>query len=213
MYFYKLTADNGGAPCVQDGLLSLAICKPMIRVKAKRGDVIFGFAANSLDPNNPLIYIARISDNISKGAYYREHKFTRRGDCIYRWRKGHFERRKDAKYHVDERHLAHDLGMAPDYNRANVLLSDDFRYFGGAGVAEYKSRYPVIRFAVEHLGRGQRVNHPTELRDQLRELEQQVWKETQQKIMGKPSSDPPSDFQHGVCHRSRSCGVVDSVKR
>lgn len=31
IYFYKLTADNGGAPCVQDGLLSLAICKPMIR--------------------------------------------------------------------------------------------------------------------------------------------------------------------------------------
>jgi hypothetical protein len=30
IYFYKLTADNGGAPCVEDGLLSLAICKPAI---------------------------------------------------------------------------------------------------------------------------------------------------------------------------------------
>jgi hypothetical protein len=33
--FYKLTADNGGAPCVRYGLLSLAICKPMIRKTAR----------------------------------------------------------------------------------------------------------------------------------------------------------------------------------
>jgi len=35
IYFYKLTCDDGGAPCVQDGLLSLAICKPMIRSTAE----------------------------------------------------------------------------------------------------------------------------------------------------------------------------------
>jgi len=37
IYFYKLTTDDGGAPCVQDGLLSLAICKPMIRGTAEVG--------------------------------------------------------------------------------------------------------------------------------------------------------------------------------
>jgi Nucleotide modification associated domain 2 len=46
IYFYKLTADNGGAPCVRHGLLSLAICKPMIRKTAEEGDLTFGFAAN-----------------------------------------------------------------------------------------------------------------------------------------------------------------------
>lgn len=48
IYFYKLVADNGGAPCVENGLLSLAICKPMIRKTAKEGDLILGFAGNSL---------------------------------------------------------------------------------------------------------------------------------------------------------------------
>ena len=52
IYFYKLTADNGGAPCVRYGLLSLAICKPMIRKTAKEGDLVFGFAANSLHRYN-----------------------------------------------------------------------------------------------------------------------------------------------------------------
>jgi len=208
IYFYKLTADNGGAPCVQDGLLSLAICKPMIRETAQRGDVIFGFAANSLDPKNRLIYIARISENIGDGAYYKERKFDHRGDCIYQWRHGRFERRKDAKYHADKRHLAHDLGNPSDYERAHVLLSDDFRYFGRAGTDEYKCRYPAIRRAVEHLGQGQRVNHPQELRDQLCALEKKVWDGWRRKILGKPSSDPPSDTLHDVCHRSKSCGVI-----
>jgi hypothetical protein len=49
IYFYKLTEDNGGAPCVTSDLLSLAICKPMIRKTAKEGDLIFGFGANSLE--------------------------------------------------------------------------------------------------------------------------------------------------------------------
>jgi hypothetical protein len=204
IYFYKLTADNGGAPCVQDSLLSLAICKPMIRMKAQPGDLIFGFAANSLYPDNRLIYIARISGRVCNGMYYREFKFANRGDCIYRWQNGRFERRKDAKYHAEERNLTRDIGTSPDYDRATVLLSNDFRYFGGGGSSEYKSGYPLIRFAVELLGQGHRVNHPKELPDKLWELKQQIWRETHHKIMGKASSDP----QGGVSHRSRSCGVV-----
>ncbi len=43
IYVYKMTADNGGAPCVHRRLLSLAICKPKIRKAANRGDLIFGF--------------------------------------------------------------------------------------------------------------------------------------------------------------------------
>jgi hypothetical protein len=70
IYFYKLTADNGGAPCVEDGLLSLAICKPAIRSTARCGDVIFGFAANSLHPDNRLIYIARVTEKSKDGLYF-----------------------------------------------------------------------------------------------------------------------------------------------
>ena len=64
-FFYKLVVDDGGAPCVEGGLLSLAICKPMIRSSADENDLIFGFAANSLHPDNRLIYIARITKKLS----------------------------------------------------------------------------------------------------------------------------------------------------
>lgn len=75
---------NGGAPCVQDRLLSLAICKPMIRSTAEpEEDLIFGFAANSLHCDNRLIYIARIEEKVRNGDYYREKRFADRGDRVY----------------------------------------------------------------------------------------------------------------------------------
>ena len=46
IYVYKMVADNGGAPCVWRGLLSLAICKPEIRKGAQNGDLIFGFGGS-----------------------------------------------------------------------------------------------------------------------------------------------------------------------
>ncbi|SFN54073.1 Nmad2 family putative nucleotide modification protein [Dokdonella immobilis] len=42
IYVYKLTNDDGGAPCVEDELLSLCICKPRIRSVAIEGDVLIG---------------------------------------------------------------------------------------------------------------------------------------------------------------------------
>jgi len=209
IYFYKLTSDNGGAPCVQGGLLSLAICKPMIRSTVQPGDLVFGFAAKSLDSNNRLIYIALVTAKIRNGSYYTAPKFAGRGDRIYERRGGRFAWREGALHHGPE-HLVHDLGEPPDYPRANVLLSTDFRYLGASGTAEYKSRFPLVGAAVERLGRGHRVWYHEPLRIELLALKHQVWVQTRQKVAGKPTSAPKG----GVCHRNRSCGVLaDASKR
>lgn len=156
IYFYKLTADNGGAPCVEDGLLSLAICKPMIPSTAEPEDLIFGFAANSLHGDNRLIYIARIGKKLRNGDYYREKGFGNRSDRVYKWRRGRFAWRQGALHH-GPKDLLHDLGQPPNYEKANVLLSTDFRYFGASGTAEYKSRSQIVKKAVEQLGHGHRL--------------------------------------------------------
>lgn len=201
IFFYKLTTDNGGAPCIENGLLSLAICKPRMRASAETGDWIFGFAANSLHRDNRLVYIARVTEKVIGGRYYDVPRFARRGDCIYERRGGRFIWRHRALHHGPS-DLIHDLGESPDYPRANVLLSDDFRYFGGGGSANYKTLYPRIKKAVEELGRGHRRNHGDELRSQLLALRVQVWKEIRQKVAVKPSSAPDQK----ACHRTRSLG-------
>jgi hypothetical protein len=204
IYLYKLTADSGGAPCVERGLLSLAICKPMIRCSAKCGDVIFGFAANSLRPNdNRLIYAARVTQTLSNGEYYKSSRYARRGDCIYRFRSGQCMWRRNAQHHGPD-DLVHDLGDHPKYPRAIVLLSTDFRYFGRAASDVYKSKFPKVRDAVESLGRGLRVRHNPALRDQLLAMKKWVWRSTRNKMTGPPTSAP----SRRTCHRGRSCMVV-----
>ncbi|MDO8771056.1 MAG: hypothetical protein Q7K57_20575 [Burkholderiaceae bacterium] len=203
IYYYKLTTDDGGAPCVLDGLLSLGICKPMIRSTAKKEDLIFGFAANSLYADNRLLYIARVTDKVREGKYYTSGKFEHRGDCIYERHRDRFQWRQGALHH-GPRDLVHDLGSHPDYDRANVLLSDDFRYFGANGSSGYKYRYPLIKDAVEHLGQGHRVYHDESLRIALLTLMKQVWRETRRKVSGEQTSTP----RRGACHRSKSYGML-----
>ncbi|HEX2585542.1 MAG TPA: hypothetical protein VHL14_10435 [Steroidobacteraceae bacterium] len=205
-YYYKLTSDDGGAPCAQDGLLSLALCKPMIRSTAEVGDVIFGFAAKSLDINNRLIYIATITHKEIGGAYFKKMKYRSRRDCIYRWR-GDRLKWNEAGFH-GAGDLAHDVGDYPEYERANVLLSNDFRYFGKNGDAEYKDRYPAIKKAVEALGQGHRNRHGEILLRQLESLKSDVWKKYKEQVLGNSTSVPETD----ACHL-KPCGGVEVSPR
>jgi hypothetical protein len=175
----------------------------MIRTTAELEDVVFGFAANSLDRDNRLIYIARIEKKVRNGDYYREKRFANRGDCVYKWHRSRFVWRDGALHHGPE-DLVHDLGQPPDYKKANVLLSADFRYFGASGTADYKSRFQLVKEAVEQLGRGHRVMHAEPLRMELIGLKHQAWENNPKRVAGEPTSAP----RRGVCHRGSSCGVL-----
>lgn len=200
IYFYKLTHDSGAAPCVVRGLLSLAICKPMIRIKANVGDLIFGFAANSLRADNRLIYIAEVTDKSLD--YYKMERFVKRADCIYEWKDGKYRRREHAKFHERPEDIIHDLGKG--YERAQVLLSTKFRYFGSNGTDEYKRTFPRIMQAVKKLGRGFRVQLDEDLRKDLLRLKADQWKSVPNKVAGYPTEAPSPR----ACHRSKSCGVL-----
>lgn len=82
VYFYKLMVDGGAARCVQAGVLSLALCKPMIRGGAQEGDLLFGLMASSRNKRNPLIYAARATKKLTDGEYYKDDKYRERPDGI-----------------------------------------------------------------------------------------------------------------------------------
>ncbi len=167
IYLYKLTADNGGAPCVARGLLTLCICKPGIRSTARIGDVLIGVAANSLYADNRLIYVARITDKLIDGEYFKDSRYRNREDYIYDWHDGVFNVRRGAAHHGQLGDLQHDLGSPPDYPRAKALLSREFRYFSGYGSDEYKTLFPRAARLVERLNQGHRVNHGDALQREL----------------------------------------------
>lgn len=180
IYFYKMTTDNGGAPCLYNSILTLAICKPKIRATAQENDWIIGFGGKDL--GEKLIYVAQVKEKLHHGEYYKTEKYYKRPDCIYRWDS---ENQKyywldGKKYHIDGSNLDHDL----DNEKGLVLLSKKYTYFGNLGTSMHKEKYPEIRKNIEALTQGHRINHSEELFNELSSL---IQESIILKIEGKPT--------------------------
>jgi len=183
IYFYKMTTDNGGAPFVTENLLSLAICKPMIRSTAIQGSIIFGFGARSTIGER-LVYIAEVTDKLFSGEYYDRGKYKSRKDCIYYRQDDLLLWRPGSIYHHDGSGTSQDVGKPP-HTKAKVLLSTKFRYLGNKGTENYKEKYPEIANAVFKLAQGHRVNHSKEIVEELLRLKKELWKQyPNKKIIG-----------------------------
>ena len=168
IYIYKLTCDNGGAPCIHGGVLSLAICKPRIRQRAQIGDWIIGFGARGMpELTHRLIYIARVTAVEENGGYFEKEAYLHRPDCIYRRIGPGYQYRQDGRYHGPE-DLEHDLGEPPHFDRARTLLSasGSFVYFGknlAPDINEVQNIY-------EGLPRDYRLNHAPNDRESLEDF-------------------------------------------
>ncbi|MEE9457691.1 MAG: hypothetical protein V3W11_11130 [bacterium] len=204
-FVYKMTTDNGGAPSVANGLLSLAICKPVIRSSAEICDWIFGFGGEDLGAR--LIYIAEVNYKLSNGAYYRSRKYAKRPDCIYKYgvKENGFVRKRTALYHEGTKNLKKDIGEHHDYRNANVLLSCNFRYLGDEGktLGDMKDEYPLLRKLLSSLKQGHLVNHDAKIVKELDELRNEVWDKYVCKVVGTPSDKDPSK------RCSDDCGSVE----
>jgi hypothetical protein len=179
IYIYKMTVDDGGAPCLRDGILSLAICKPAIRSAAKPGSLVLGFAGNELYKDNCLVYAAKVTETAAGQKYFSEPRYAARPDCIYRWDGRRFEWKQGSNFHRPD-HLTHDLGEAPEYGRANVLLSEgaeNFRYFREKCPLRYKKDFPHLKSLVENLMRGHRSKLEPNLQSEVRRFISRAWHE------------------------------------
>lgn len=202
IYVYKMVTDNGGAPCVRRSVLTLAICKPKIRATAKEGDLIFGFGGKVYDER--LLYVAKVTKKLCNGAYYRTKEYSRRPDCIYQSIGNRAVRKPRARYHNVSDQRKRDVGMR--FEKADVLLSDSFRYFGKAGTDEYKHDYPKIRKLIETLKRGHRVNQSETLRQELRKLKEDVWSRHRRMKLGPPTNSDRSKLCNSDTPSARCSG-------
>ncbi len=205
-----MVVDNGGAPCVSNGLLSLAICKPMIRKMAEEGSLIFGFGGKRKKYEQRLIYIASVTEKLpsGRGDYYRQPKYKKRPDCIYReTNDGEAQIRSDARYHNLDDQLQHDVGL--NFERSDVLLSENFRYLGKQGTADYKNKFQKIDALLNSLKRGHRVNLPPEVHDELIELKTLIWKTYPHNFSGEPTD---SDLTKICNTQSGSCVIYAPLR-
>jgi len=119
---YILQHDTGMAPCVDDGLVSLATCKPKIRAGAKTGEWVIG-CRPSPAPRGLVVWAGRIADSIEVGEYERRHRG--RSDAVYRAKPGGGFKRSHPDYHPGENEIRKDT-FAP----VLVFDPDTTWYFG-----------------------------------------------------------------------------------
>ena len=188
IYIYKMTVDDGGAPCVRDDVLTLAICKPAIRRKAKRGDIILAFAANDVRgwrpkgsyQDNRLIYIAQVTTNIPSGMYYSTQQYEQRPDCIYEWHGDTLRHRKGAKFHGTAADQRRDVGeKKTGYRNAHVIVSRKFRYFADRGPSPHQDAFGRLANLIMNLTQGSRVNHRSELLSEINRFMDKAWEHRQ----------------------------------
>lgn len=108
-YRYVLVDDDGMAPCPQDGLLTLATCKPALRRTARAGDLVAGFAPSPF-PRDMLVYAARVLEVVEWPEYAARYGALARNDAVYAFRPDGGVLRLRPEYHPTERHLAQDIG-------------------------------------------------------------------------------------------------------
>jgi len=192
IYVYKMTVDNGGAPCVYRNMLSLAICKPKIRSSASKGSLIFGFGDKRL--KGRLIYAAVVTKKIaadgkSPDLYYSDDRFRGRPDRIYRNVGGNPELRPGARFHTKSDESLKDAGE--NFGKSDVLLSRDFYYFGKEATDIDRVKFPAIAKMLDGLRQGHRVNHRPGLRGELLKLMREVWRKPKRKN-GEPTDKDTS---------------------
>ena len=83
---YILQHDTGMAPCIDNGMVSLATCKPRIRASAKPGEWVVGFRPSPA-PRGLVVWAGQVAASIEVGEYERLHSCQQRmgrADAIYR---------------------------------------------------------------------------------------------------------------------------------
>ncbi|WP_368934498.1 hypothetical protein [Alcaligenes faecalis] len=141
LYSYKLSRDFGFAPNPFHGICTLATCKPKIREGAQIGDLIVGCGSKSLKMEGRIIFAMRVTDKLSFQQYWVDPRFAAKkarfisskaaafGDNIYHLDRGRWK--QEDSHHSFEGGRVNQANFNRDLNSKNVLLSDDFVYWGG----------------------------------------------------------------------------------
>ena len=204
IYYYILAVDDGFAPCVDNEVLTLAICKPAIRRTADEGDWMIGISPK--EDGHKLCYAAQVTRKIPGQKYYTQKMFLERGDCIYSFDGTRFSLRKRRRVHT-EADKKRDLGRFHTYQNAFVLKISrrSFWYYGNNARSISPTQYPALNHRLNYLQQGHRVRHSPAVHKELLAIISWL-RRRKPGVHGNPrnppsrvSHDSTCSKHHGVC--------------
>ncbi len=168
---YIVATDYGFAPNPFYGFCTLATCKSRIRKSAKIGDWVIGTGSKAIQRDGNLVYVMRVTETITFDEYWKDPRFSNKrpdmhandkkaifGDNIY-----HKDPDSNEWCQIDTYHSRRDRTpcysyICDDTEVDQVLISDDFIYWGGTGPK--LPRFCGVNFCWDR--QGHKCNFPQE---------------------------------------------------
>lgn len=130
VFTYVIATDAGSAPNYDPPCVTLAICKPRIRMSAQPGDLVLAFNGSGLHPNpHSVRWAGMISEKLSFTDYWDDPRFQSkkpdrcaRPDNIYR--------PAGLEFHQVPNPVHGPEALATDLGGRYVLIFDRHWYFG-----------------------------------------------------------------------------------
>lgn len=78
VHTYVIATDAGSAPNYDSPAVTLAVCKPRIRKKAKVGDLVLAFAGATVNPTSghSVVWAGIVSEVLTFTEYWNDHRFA-----------------------------------------------------------------------------------------------------------------------------------------
>lgn len=186
IYSYVVARDYGFAPNPFYGYCTLATCKPLIRKHAKIGDIIIGTRSTPRDYD--LVFWMEVIETMSFDDYWSDNRFINKIPNLYAGNKKAFG---DNIYHrgengiwlqEDSHHTNYDgssvqKNIDTDTSGENVLISENFSYWGEESIPLPKEFHPIKK-----VGPGHKSDFPD-----LLKLSVVNWLKSQERgFLGKP---------------------------
>ena len=135
---YTITFDGNFAPCIEDGHLTLALCKPQIRERAELGDYVVAFASTAKandafkGKGGNLVYVAQITDRSTVVDYHSgADGGDNRKDRIYDVdANGELQHKGKVRYHKE-------LEKQKEDAKGHVLFSTEFVHWKNADLPSF----------------------------------------------------------------------------
>jgi hypothetical protein len=151
---YIIAVDTGFAPNPFGHSCTLACCKPTIRRKAQKGDIIVGTASARLAKPHHLIYAMCVNCVLPYQDYWTSSRFA----CRKPSDKTVISRRGDNIWHQEERgewrvvpDAFHDTSHSDrDISGRNALIATEFFYFGREAICVDPQFVPLLATTQGH---------------------------------------------------------------
>jgi Nucleotide modification associated domain 2 len=184
---YSLVHDTGLAPCIDDDILTLTVCKPDIRKAASKGDWVIGFVTAKVR-RGLVAWVGRVSDIMTMGEY--GNRFAGRTDALYKldgyaWGGSEILRHLQSAHHADEK------SQATDRKGKNALVFDPFWYWGTNAV---DAPDDIADLAHYHVGQSSKRSSP----ERVARLEAWVRSVTEPGIHGSPRDAERLEMSIGI---------------